>query len=241
MIRAIRVTLPIALLTVLAAVAHADVATLAPIHDNTLYEDAEGDTSNGSGPGIFCGRNSQGVTRRAVLAFDLTGAVPDGAQVDSVRLELHMNNSSDTNPRDLSLHRVTADWGEGASSTNGGAGAPAQANDATWLHTFYPGSFWASPGGDFVAAPSATTNVLAAGDYAWQSAELAQDVRDWIAGNAANYGWILVGDESAVNTARRFDSRESANVAQRPRLLIFYDVSTPVLPSTWGRLKARFR
>lgn len=220
----------------------ADTVEIQAIRDNTLFQDAEGDTSNGAGTGVFCGRNSQGRIRRGLLAFDLRSALPSPARLDSAILVLRMSTSSDVTPRVLSLHRVLADWGEGGSVSGGGGGAPAQAGDATWLHTFYPSVLWSTVGGDFAPASSASITVPeAAGDYAWRSATLTGDVQGWIEQGATNFGWILVGDESVPNTARRFDSRESTTPATRPRLVLHYSVETPALPTSWGRVKTLYR
>lgn len=222
--------------------ARADVAILSPVRDNTLFEDANGDTSNGSGPGLFCGRNSQGRARRTLLAFDLDAALPPRAAIDGVRLELHFSSSSDPVPRVLTLHRVFADWGEGASSSSGGGGAAAQTGDATWLHTFYPLSLWSVAGGEFVAAASASASVSAeGGDFVWSSGQLTNDVVGWFNGGTGNFGWLLMGDESQPNTARRCESSESATDSYRPRLVISFVLPTPALPASWGRVKIRYR
>ncbi|MGB0515304.1 MAG: hypothetical protein ACPGJE_10740, partial [Wenzhouxiangellaceae bacterium] len=58
--------------------AHAGAPTtlsLAPAADNTLYERAAGDLSNGTGPSLFIGLtgvNAGTVLRRALLRFDLS-------------------------------------------------------------------------------------------------------------------------------------------------------------------------
>ena len=55
-------------------------ATLGPNKDNTLYEDANGSLSNGSGEFMFGGRtgNQEGGTRmRPLVAFDLS-SIPAG-------------------------------------------------------------------------------------------------------------------------------------------------------------------
>ena len=222
--------------------ARAEVAVLSPVRDNTLFEDANGDTSNGSGPGLFCGRISQGRARRALLAFDVAAALPPGAAVYAARLELHVSSSSDLTPRVLTLHRVLADWGEGASSSAGGGGAPAQTGDATWRHTFYPLSLWSVAGGEFEADASASAIVPGdGGDFVWSSDQLMSDVIGWLAGGDGNFGWLLMGDESQSNTARRCDSRESVTPSYRPRLVISYVLPTPALPASWGGVKVRYR
>ena len=229
------------LLVTSAPMAHGETIVLTSVRDNTLFEDAQGDTSNGSGPSVFCGRISQGRIRRSLVMFDLS-VLPTSALIDSVELELHMASSSDLEPRVLALHRVLAAWGEGASFSSGGQGAPAEPGDATWLHTSYPTSYWSQPGGDFAATPSDTVTVQQPeGDYVWRSEAMRDDVRGWTKQTTPNCGWILLGDESVPNTARRFDSRESSTTSYRPRLVIHYSVPTDVVPMTWGKIKIRYR
>jgi hypothetical protein len=80
--------------------------------------------------------------------------------INSATLTLHLSRTI-AQPEPVNLHRVLADWGEGASNANAeeGRGAPSQPGDATWLHTFYDTAFWTSPGGDFDPAISASTVV----------------------------------------------------------------------------------
>jgi len=203
------------------AVADSHTITLTPIRDNTLYESDLGTISNGAGEFLFAGHTQKGEARRALLAFDLSG-IPTGSIVLSATLTLTMSKSiaGDTA---VAVHALTADWGEAASDALGeeGAGALALPGDATWLHGFFDTDLWATPGGDFAATASATTTVGGSGVYAWSSPALAADVAAWSADPANNFGWIVVGDESANGTAKRFDSRESAPV-QRPRLVVVY-------------------
>lgn len=220
--------------------AAAQVLTLEAARDNTLFADAQGDTSSGAGPSLFAGRNSQGLVRRTLVRFDIVAAWPNGAVLDSVTLHLHLSSSSDPSPRAIRIHRVLADWGEGASSSAGGSGAPAQDGDATWLHTFYPASFWASAGGDFNGSPSASTTVAGEGDYTWRGPGLSADVQAWLAQDG-DHGWIVIGDESVPGTARRFDSREYPTPERRPWLALHYSLATPAESRTWGGLKRHYR
>jgi hypothetical protein len=164
--------------------------------------------------------------RRAILAFDVS-AIPAGSTIHAVELTLHMSMTS-AGETAVSLRRTLADWGEGSSVAPGnqGGGAPATVDDATWLHAFYDTRFWANPGGDFAAAPSATRLVDAVGPYTWFSTpELVANVRDWVDNPPANFGWTLVGDESRNGTTKRFDTRDHANPAMRPSLRVEF---TPI-------------
>ena len=63
-----------------------------PVRDNTLYEDAEGNVSSGSGQHMFVGRINRGSLRRGLVAFDLTG-LPSGAQVTAASLQCNVSKT----------------------------------------------------------------------------------------------------------------------------------------------------
>lgn len=219
----------------LGVAAHAEVIGLPAMRDNTLYEDPTGSRSNGAGTAMFAGRNSQSSDsiRRAVLAFDIAGAIPAGSRIDRVTLTLS-NAAANSDPADVRLHRLLSDWGEGASAAGdggGGGGAPAAPGDATWVHTFYDDAFWSTPGGDFDSLFSTAESVSGAGTYTWPSTpRLVADVQAMLDSPASNFGWILIGDEAAPSTAKRFATREAVDPASRPLLTVDY---TPVPePST---------
>jgi spore coat protein A len=215
-------------------VAAADQVTLVAVRDTTLIQ-APPDTplGNGGDDNIFAGRTNQGDgadRRRALLAFDLS-SIPVGSTVTGASVSLYHNRSRGGS-RVVRLHRMTTNWGEGtvAGGSGGGGGWPAGEGDATWYCPFYPTTLWTTPGGDYAATASASTTVGATGvTYTWTSAALAADVQGWLNNPAGNYGWIVIGDESAGQTAQRFTSRNSTAVSQRPRLTVTY---TP--PSSVG-------
>jgi hypothetical protein len=212
----------------------AESISIVSARDNTLFQDIAGAVSNGAGPVFFVGRNSQENARRGLLFFDVQAALPAAATVDSVVLTLHL---SDTTPRMVRVHRVTSDWGEGTSNSWGGGGASSTANDATWLHTFYPGVFWQAPGGDLIPNAADSAIVNQPDTYSWSGPGLAADVRLWL-GGTGNYGWLLRGDEIATSTARRFDSREHVTPEFRPVLTVYYTL-VPVQPVTWSSIKGK--
>ena len=200
--------------------------TLWPLKDNTLYENGTGSLSNGAGQYFFVGNNSGGNSRRGLLAFDVAGSVPAGAHIISATLILNLSRASVPTATAVSLYPLTADWGEGASDASGeeGGGAPAQANDATWLHRFYTETLWATPGGDFETTASASQTAGEEGTYLWSSAELVVDVQSWLDAPTANFGWLLQADETLNNTAKRFDTRENPVEGNRPVLLVAYEM-----------------
>jgi len=207
-------------------------ATLDAKKDNTLYEDAIGSLSDGAGQQFFAGKTGFNPPpqklRRGLIAFDIAGTIPAAATIDSVRLRLSMTRTT-SGPQLIQLHRALADWGEGTSSTSTGSGAPATPGDATWIHKFFNTSVWAKAGGDFAAAASGSQTVSSIGVYFWNSTpQLVADVQMWLKTPASNFGWLVRGNENSSQTAKRFGSRENANPADRPALIVFYQTTTRV-------------
>jgi hypothetical protein len=194
--------------------ASANIINIMPGKDNTLYEydPAEGDHSNGAGFHFFAGENGMGELRRGVLAFDVAGSIPPGSTITAVSLSMNMSMTP-TGAVTVELHKLLADWGEGTSHApmGEGDGAPATPTDATWRHRFFDSVFWTTQGGDFSATVSASQSVDVIGQYTWSSAQMVADVQSWLDNPASNFGWLVLGDETAIATAKRFDTRESAS------------------------------
>jgi hypothetical protein len=213
----------------IAASASAEIATLDASLDATLYEYTTVPLANGAGEWFFAGMNNQGLRRRGLLSFDLAAFIDsiggEDIEIHSVSLELSLTQGGGAETA-IDLHRVGAAWGEGTSDASGneGSGAPATPGSATWFNTFFDASFWSNPGGDFAAESSATLTVGENGAYGVSSEGMRQDVIAWIENASANFGWILIGDETQMGTARRFDSRNNAVPGGRPRLVIDYTV-----------------
>ena len=207
--------------------------TLFPAKDNTLYESASGDLSNGAGMHFFAGNSGANLIRRGLVTFAISDSIPAGSNIDSVKLTLHMSKTN-AGGTTVSLHRVEADWGEGSSLATGGGGGeggggPSSTGDATWIHTFFNSANWSTSGGDFSATESSNQTVTGIGDYTWGSTvEMVADVQDWLDNPANNFGWIVLGDESSSGTAKRFDSRENSTEGNRPKLTVIYTPTTSV-------------
>ncbi len=195
---------------------------LTPAKDNTLYENPSGALSNGSGRYLFSGRTNEGTLRRALLAFDLS-ALPADAQLTRVALTLTVSKTI-SGAQATGLHRVLADWGEGSSNAGdpGGKGTSAATGDATWTHRLASSSLWSAAGGDYTGSPSASQQVAGSGSYTWESAQMLADVQAWIGAPSTNFGWIVLGAETANGTAKRLHSREATTAALRPKLTIEY-------------------
>jgi hypothetical protein len=220
---------------------------LAPIRDSTLYESVLGEVASGAGPALFTGTNGNFERRRALLLFDVA-AIPSGVRVDSVSLVIQVTRTRDPVAREFSLHRVLADWGEGTSNAGGdstapggGAGVAATIGDATWSYGVFDAERWAHAGGDFDAAVLATTDLGEIGAATWRSTPaLVASFQAWVDGTAANFGWMVRGEEVRASTARRFGSRQSTNANERPFLVVDY-TPTAVHSLTWAAIKAVYR
>jgi hypothetical protein len=217
--------MPIRTMTLVAALClttltQADSVTLIASKDNTLFQDLSGSLSSGAGQFLFAGNNSGSEARRGLLQFDLR-SIPPTAQITSVVLDIHISRIA-RSAQPLSLYRVLESWGEGTSdSGQGGAGAAATAGDATWLHRSFDDALWTNPGGFFNNVPLATAPV-ALGHTTFSGPGISGLVQSWLADPTANFGLLIQGDESITGSAVRFDSRENADPAARPRLIIAY-------------------
>lgn len=224
---ALTLTMLAAAMGAIAECASAEEVLIYASRDNTLIQSADGGVSNGAGTVIRSGRtgnNGGNKVLRAVMYFDISEVIPVDATVTSARLELSLLSSS-SGAISMSIYEMTASWGEGASDSDSGLGAPSETNDATWLHRFYPSVLWTTPGGDFnptaLASQSVSTGIAT---YVWTSASLGTTVQQWISTPASNFGLILRGNESSSNTAKGFASREFRTVSLRPRLVINYEL-----------------
>ena len=204
-------------------------AALLPIgaaKDNTIFESPTGALSDGAGPHIYVGRsgaNNDTLRRRGLLAFDLS-TIPPGSLINSATLTLYLSRSSLSGPANIGLHRLLKDWGEGTSNSGspGGAGAAAKLGDATWIHSFHSSQSWTHAGGDYSPTVSASRSVNSLGAYTFSGTQMLADVQSWVNSPNANFGWILIGDELAIQTAQRFDSRQNSILANRPKLAVDY-------------------
>jgi hypothetical protein len=198
---------------------------LQPVADATIFGQLNGSTAfdataDGRGESLWTSVIASGTTRRALLRFDLS-ALPPGARVQSVRLELFEIRARDEHV--VRVHRVLAPWSEGPSNGgDAGVGAAAQPGDVTWSHRSWPNVPWAARGGDFAATASASQTVgFGPALYVWPSTpQLVADVQGWLANPGTNHGWIVVGDDKGLQNAKRFGSRENESSAGRPTLVV---------------------
>jgi uncharacterized repeat protein (TIGR01451 family) len=175
-----------------------------------------------------------GLAMRGVTEFNVAGSIPAGATITSVTLTVWVDLTFSNSTPSVELHKLTSNWGEGASSPPGFMPpfGTAQTGDATWDHTFYLNQYWKTPGGDFSSVVSGVKTIgLDNQSYTWSSTpQMVADVQGWLNNPSTNYGWLLKGDESQ-ESGKLIATRESTVAAHRPSLTITYTVgaSTPDL------------
>src|SRR4029079_6670684 len=166
--------------------------------------------------------------RRGLIQFDVAGGLPAGVTIVDASLTLTLEMANNATARSISLFRLNSDWGEGTAGagTLTGGGSPAADGDATWTEAKHNQVNWTA-GGDITTPASATLSVAGSTvgtAYTWTSAGLLNDVKDWYANPATNFGWDLVNaDEGITQSVKAFYSREyTVNTALRPKLTITY-------------------
>lgn len=195
--------------------------------DNSLYQNEDGELSNGAGAWLFVGRTNQpsGYLRRGLVQFSLS-ELPSDAEITDVELRFRVDrNGPGSIGAEISVHPVTSSWGEGPSDAGapGGRGASAAEGDATWLHTRYPDDRWNSAGGDYQPEAVATQTFDGPGALSFQSDELTSLVQGWLEDPPSNNGLIIIGNEERSRSAIRLLSREASAQDGRPQLIVSYE------------------
>jgi hypothetical protein len=216
-----------------ASYARADVIEATSSRDTTIFQNNP-NNSLGGAVTIYAGTNSNNSPRRSLIAFDLS-AIPAGSTINSVRLDLvlaDVSGGESVPTRTLGLHTLVGDWGEGTKGWllgpgGTGQGYAADEGDATWTYQFFDTDPWTNLGGDFVGTASATASVgdVVGATYSWSSTGMIADVQGWVDDPGSNFGWLLMGDESASGTFRTFWTREAdlvGRAADHPRLVVDY-------------------
>jgi hypothetical protein len=209
----------------------ADSVTLHPSADTTLFE-TNPDNNLGATTNFVSGTTAgfllEPFRSRALIRFDVAGAIPAGAVVTSATLTLTVvkipqapiNSAFD-------LHRMLVRWGEGNKGDK--TGSQATIGEATWNSRLFLVPQWGTPGGkagtDFATDTSGSTFVSGLGPYTFATtSNLVADVQFWLDNTNSNFGWILISeDEATASTARRFASREAGAIG--PALTVEYTAS----------------
>src|ERR1051326_3079342 len=213
------------LLLALVGHVHGATVTLEPSGNTSLFQGSQFNNLGGV-TNLISGTTGVGLSR-ALLKFNVAGSIPSNATITSAKLILRVvklpTGGVDSN---FDLHRLVVDWGEG--EKNGPIGSQASVGEATWDDRFCAQAPWTAPGatdpGDFLTQVSGTTFIAGFGSYDFTN--LTGDVQFWLNNPAGNFGWILISQSEALGqTAKRFGSKEDADPAERPNLVVEYTTS----------------
>lgn len=197
----------------------ADSVSLAPSADTTLFGKFPGNNL-GATDSIVSGAVGSGQNSRGLLKFDIAGAIPGGATINSATLTLTVTKIPfGSVGSTFDLRSVLVNWGEGTKGFS--TGQPAGAGEATWNAPLTSVTGWSTgtPGGaigsDFSSTVSAAQAIGGFGSYTFTSTPaLVGDVQSWLNNPANNFGWALISEsEGTLKTAHRFGSSENAFAA----------------------------
>src|ERR1041385_8463803 len=123
----------------------AATASLTPSADTTLWR-SDANNNLGANTDFVAGTTRSLQRSRGLLLFNIAGAIPVGATINSVTLTLtvvKVSNSGGAGST-FELHRVLQSWGEGDNTTR--RGSAANANEASWNNRFAPSTPWSIAG-----------------------------------------------------------------------------------------------
>jgi len=178
----------------------------------------------------FCGGASVDVgsdgaeTSRTLLTWDLS-FLPQNTIVQSATLGLYVEGESTSAPLAVAVHRATTPWSAVTTWNEADSGVP-----------------WQTAGGDFVAAPEATTTVGGATGVTanWDVTNLVQG---WVDGSVVNDGMLL--DATGGPNVVQFATTIAPQTSQMPFLDVTYDTAPQTTitsgPSNSTSTSATFR
>jgi YD repeat-containing protein len=175
---------------------------------------------------VIGGRNdySGESSARALLAYDLHD-IPAGATINNATLNLSIGEGEPSQSTTVNVHRSTRAWKEGSGYHGEGDGfyTPlCTADGASWKHSDGT-TLWTGAGGDFDATV-VDSETHPADERTDANFDVAPVVRDWVDGDAPNFGFLLkASDEANFGNGMYYESDDyPANPADRPTLTVNY-------------------
>ncbi|HRU38392.1 MAG TPA: DNRLRE domain-containing protein [Candidatus Goldiibacteriota bacterium] len=183
---------------------------------DTRIFDTSANSNYGGCFNLTVGRTATSIIARALIRFEISGFIPNGAVIKKAYLTLR-SYYFDGSEVLFVAHGITRSWTEG----DGDCGGANNVN-ATW--SYYDGSTnpWTSAGGDFNnAAASDPINAGTTANYV--TIEINPSlVQEWLDTPAKNYGLLIKSTNETTTNHVGFYSSENGNVASRPRLTVYY-------------------
>jgi hypothetical protein len=215
------------------AACSAATTNLVSMADTSVFEPSPNNNLGGM-DFVSAGVTSQGKRTRALMRFDVAGAIPAGSSITSASLAIRYLQGGGTG-QSYEMHRMLVPWVEGTGvglvPGTGNVGAPANPGEVTWQSRAHGSAGWGSPGGqsgvDFLSGASASATLALSG-LVFSSAGMAADVQLWLDTPGDNNGWIiLLTGETTSSSASRLGSREGT---AKPTLSITYTLPASPTP-----------
>lgn len=232
----------------------ADQMNLPAVQDATLLGGSDATTNQSlADPGLFVGTDGQDNPKRGLIEFNVAQALPPGAVVTAVQLQLTVGQVAGSgggsgggsgSAETISLFDESQAWGQptnvaGATSFGGtGHGGTPKTGDATWNYAFYNATPWTTAGGDWTSsltdiADASVTGTLTSFD--WSSPAMVTDVQNWLNNPASNFGWIIKNaNETTATDFRAFWSAQGAAANNNPAIAPDLTVTYTVVPEPVG-------
>jgi len=159
----------------------------------------------------------QGRNEVTLLRYDLS-QVPAGARVTEALLSLWVEEADTATEADLNLYELRRAW---------------NADAATWLVADL-GVLWSAPGAgapENDRAVASATAVPLNQTAGWVTIDIADSVQRWVQDPDSNYG-LLLEIEGQASPAYRLASSQWDQTAQRPKLVLHYELDGESLHDT---------
>ncbi|EKD42045.1 MAG: hypothetical protein ACD_73C00357G0002, partial [uncultured bacterium] len=158
-----------------------------------------------------------GNARVSLLKFDLS-QIPAGATITDAKIEFYVQSIDYPSSPSVIIHRVSQNWLEG---TDTGAWDNQPVDGANWASRGPGIGNWSSAGGS-IAEPLCQLTLV---NLSMNSCTVTSLVQQWLNGSTANNG-IRIANTNEYNDVVSISSSESANAANRPRLVVQYTSGT---------------
>jgi hypothetical protein len=165
-------------------------------------------TSNyGDWPTMSVGNTGLGDSR-AIVFFDIAGALPAGADVRRAVVTLYVEDHYGDCDVAFSVFPLSSSWYE---------------PNVSWDYRI-GGVTWSTPGGDYSATAVANMDISGE-DFSIDISLSASMIESWLASNDNNMGLILVpGSGVPAECGLVFTASDNIYILRRPRLTIYYAI-----------------
>ncbi|MBK8564214.1 MAG: DNRLRE domain-containing protein [Saprospiraceae bacterium] len=194
--------------------------TLTATEDTEIWNNNASDQlkNYGSCNILYLNGASSAPKQRDLVRFNLS-SIPANATITSATFRMVKIGGSSSS-KNISVHRVTAEWVEGTGSCPGSTGGT---NGPCSWQIRMGSTAWATHGGDYNASAEATVAVAGNGAYNWTITSLVQN---WQNGIFPNFGVLVRFATENQNSEIDFGSSEHATTGNRPQLTVTYTVPT---------------